>query len=47
MLNFKSVNSLEQVTGIMLKILDAYRKQTYIAPRVLQQCLSYLKQGFV
>ncbi|XP_057289833.1 importin-7-like [Hydractinia symbiolongicarpus] len=35
----------EQVTGIMLKILDQYRQKNYIAPRVLQQALNYLSQG--
>uniref|UniRef100_A0A7M5X8J5 Exportin-2 central domain-containing protein n=1 Tax=Clytia hemisphaerica TaxID=252671 RepID=A0A7M5X8J5_9CNID len=43
--DFYDKNYSEQVTGLMLKILDAHRKQTYIAPRVLQQCLSYLNQG--
>lgn len=35
----------ERITGTMLKILDQHRKKTYVAPRVLEQCLKYLTQG--
>lgn len=43
--DFYDKNYSEQVTGIMLKFLDMHRRQQYISPRVLQQCLSYLSQG--
>jgi len=33
------------VTQILLKVLDQYRRKVFVAPRVLQQTLNYLKNG--
>ena len=35
------------VTQILLKVLDQYRRKVFVAPRVLQQTLNYLKNGSV
>ncbi|EDO49266.1 predicted protein [Nematostella vectensis] len=32
-------------TQILLKVLDQYRRKVYVAPRVLQQTINYLKNG--
>uniref|UniRef100_A0A670YDS0 Importin 8 n=1 Tax=Pseudonaja textilis TaxID=8673 RepID=A0A670YDS0_PSETE len=33
------------IQQVLLKILEQYRQNVYVAPRVLQQTLNYLKQG--
>lgn len=33
------------VTQILLKVLDQYRQKVFVAPRVLQQTINYLKNG--
>lgn len=33
------------VTQIVLKVLDQYRRKLFVAPRVLQQSINYLKNG--
>ncbi|KAL9955530.1 hypothetical protein ACROYT_G036866 [Oculina patagonica] len=33
------------VTQILLKVLDQYRRKVFVAPRVLQQTINYLKNG--
>ncbi|XP_012566342.1 importin-7 isoform X1 [Hydra vulgaris] len=43
--DFYDKNYSEQITGIMLKILNQHRSKEYIAPRVLQQAINYLAQG--
>jgi len=35
------------VTQIVLKVLDQYRRKLFVAPRVLQQSINYLKNGLV
>ena len=35
------------VTQILLKVLDQYRRKVFVAPRVLQQAVNYLKNGSV
>ncbi|XP_031553148.1 importin-7-like [Actinia tenebrosa] len=38
-------NFAVSTTQIMLKVLDQYRHKVYIAPRVIQQTLNYLRNG--
>lgn len=33
------------VTQILLRVLDQYRRKVFVAPRVLQQTINYLKNG--
>lgn len=33
------------VTQILLRVLDQYRQKVFVAPRVLQQTINYLKNG--
>ena len=35
------------VTQILLRVLDQYRQKVFVAPRVLQQTINYLKNGWV
>lgn len=35
------------VTQILLKVLDQYRRKVFVAPRVIQQTVNYLKNGLV
>ena len=35
------------MTQIVLKVLDQYRRKLFVAPRVLQQSINYLKNGLV
>jgi len=35
----------EQITGLMLKILDQYRRKEYVSPRLVHHTLTYLTQG--
>lgn len=30
---------------VILKVIDLHRQKQYVTPRILQQCISYLKQG--
>ena len=39
--------SAVSVTQILLKVLDQYRRKVFVAPRVLQQTVNYLKNGSV
>ncbi|XP_078669832.1 importin-7-like isoform X1 [Branchiostoma floridae x Branchiostoma belcheri] len=35
----------ERILGVLLKVLEAYRRKEYVTPRVLQQTLNYLNTG--
>ena len=43
--DFYDKHHSEKVTGLMLKVLDQFRRKEYVAPRILQQSLNYLSQG--
>jgi hypothetical protein len=35
------------ILEVLLKILDQYRRKIYISPRVMQQTINYINQGYV
>jgi hypothetical protein len=35
------------ILEVLLKILDQYRRKIYISPRVIQQTINYINQGYV
>lgn len=35
------------ILEVLLKILDQYRRKIYVSPRVIQQTINYINQGYV